>query len=40
MYEGKAGMIPVNRKVIKMLFEGLSKEEVVNTSREIAKNEV
>lgn len=40
MYERKAGMIPVNRRVIKMLFEGLSKEEVVKMSREVAKNEV
>ena len=40
MYEGKAGMIPVNRRVIKTLFEGLSKEEVVKMSREVAKNEV
>lgn len=40
MYESKVGMIPVNRRVIKMLFEGLSKEEVVKMSREVAKNEV
>lgn len=40
MYEGKAGMIPVNRRVIKTLFEGLSKEELVKMSREVAKNEV
>ncbi|MDQ4012251.1 MAG: type II toxin-antitoxin system HicB family antitoxin [Thermoproteota archaeon] len=40
MYEGKAGMISVNRRVIKTLFEGLSKEEVVKMSREVAKNEV
>ena len=37
MYEGKAGMIPVNRRVTKMLFEGLSKEEIVKMSREVAK---
>ena len=40
MYESKVGMIPVNRRVIRMLFEGLSKEEVVKMSREVAKNEV
>ena len=40
MYEGKVGMVPVNRPVIKMLFEGLGKEEIVKMSREVAKNEV
>src|SRR5919108_1628472 len=30
MYEGKAGMVPVNKPVVKKLFQGLSKEEVRN----------
>jgi hypothetical protein len=40
MYEGKAGMVPVNKSVLKKLFEGLEKEEVVNMSQDLAKNAV
>ena len=40
MYEGKAGMVPVNKSVLKKLIEGLEKEEVVNMSRDLAKNAV
>ena len=40
MHEGKAGMVPVNKSVLKKLFEGLEKEEVVNMSRDLAKNAV
>ncbi|HXW11981.1 MAG TPA: hypothetical protein VD694_04405 [Nitrososphaeraceae archaeon] len=40
MYEGKAGMIPVNKLVLKKLFQGLSEEEVVNMSQDLAKNAV
>jgi hypothetical protein len=37
MYEGKAGMVPINKLVLKKLFQGLSEEEVINMSRDIAK---
>src|ERR671923_1119261 len=37
MYEGKAGMISLSRPVVKKLFEGLSKEEIINMSRDLAK---
>ena len=40
MYEGKAGMVPVNRLVVKRLFGGLSKEEIINMSQDLAKNAV
>jgi hypothetical protein len=40
MYEGKAGMIPINKLVLKKLFQGLSEEELVNMSTNIAKNAV
>lgn len=40
MYEGKAGMVPINKLVLKKLFQGLSEEEVVNMSRDIAKSAV
>jgi hypothetical protein len=40
MYEGEAGMVPINRRVIRMLFESLNNEEVIKMSREVAKNEV
>ncbi len=40
MYEGKAGMVPLNRPVVKKLFEGLSKEEIINMSRDLAKDAV
>src|SRR5919109_541267 len=40
MYEGKAGMISLSRPVVKKLFEGLSKEEIINMSRDLAKGAV
>lgn len=40
MYEGKAGMVPINKLVLKKLFQGLSEEEVVNMSRDIAKSAI
>jgi DNA-directed RNA polymerase subunit L len=40
MYEGKAGMVPINKLVLKKLFQGLSEEEVINISRDIAKSAV
>ena len=33
-------MVSINRRVIRMLFERLSSEEVLKISREVAKNEV
>lgn len=40
MHEGRAGMVPINKLVLKKLFHGLSEEEVVNMSRDLAKNAV
>lgn len=40
MHEGKAGMVPVSQPVVKKLFQGLSKEEVMNISKSLAKNAV
>ena len=40
MYEGKAGMVPINKLVLKKLFQELSEEEVINMSRDIAKSAV
>src|ERR671914_2897965 len=40
MYVGKAGMVSVSKPVVKKLFEELSEEEVINMSKDIAKNAV
>jgi hypothetical protein len=40
MYVSKAGMVPVSKPVVKKLFQELSEEEVINMSKDIAKNAV
>ncbi len=40
MYEGKAGMVPINKLVLKKLFQELSEEEIINMSRDIGKSAV
>lgn len=40
MYVGKAGMVPISKPVVKKLFQELSEEEVINMSKDIAKNAV
>ena len=40
MFENKSGMVPVSKPVVKDLFGRLSKEEVIDLSKEIAKNPV
>ena len=40
IYEGKAGMVPLSKQVVKDLFQRLSREDVMKMTKDVAKSAV